>query len=156
MRKPKTLEEVYEKCATDGLFNEDHYLNRQKVSDLIENADTSIASANLIIRAIGKRDKNWMNVYLDYYEALRMYAEAFLHISHIKISNHQCLFSYLCVKFPELELDWNFFEKVRIKRNGANYYGEKVTYEDWKTAEVQIKLYISTLKKEIEKKLKSV
>jgi hypothetical protein len=154
MRKLKSLEEVYDVCAADGFFNEDHNLNSQKVKDLIENADTSIASANLIIKAIDKRDKCWMNVYIDYYEALRMCAEAFLHINHMKISNHQCLFAYLCVKFPELDLDWNFFEKVRIKRNGASYYGEKINYEDWKAAELQIKLYISTLKKEIDKRLK--
>ena len=45
------------------------------------------------------------------------------------------------------------FREVRTKRNGINYYGEHVTYNDWKSIEVQIKLYISTLKKEVEKKL---
>ena len=47
----------------------------------------------------------------------------------------------------------SFFEKVRTKRNGINYYGERVSYEDWKSIEVQMKIYISTLRKEITKRL---
>ena len=81
--------------------------------------------------------------------------ESYLCFDRIKSLNHQCLFAYLCIKYPELELSWEFFEKIRTKRNGINYYGQPVTSEDWKEVELQFKLYISTIKKEIEKKIKS-
>src|SRR3989344_3618680 len=74
-------------------------------------------------------------------------------VEKIKIENHQCLFVYLCEKHPDLEFSWEFFEKVRTKRNGINYYGLPVDNKDWKEVELQFTLYINALKKEIEKKI---
>jgi len=50
-------------------------------------------------------------------------------------------------------LDWNFFEKIRTKRNGITYYGTPVNDKDWKEAAVQFQLYTNLLKKEIKQKL---
>ena len=149
MLKPKTLEEVYDRCSADGAFIEVARHNSQKLRDLIENAETNIESAEILAKGLPKNDRKWMTVYIQYYEALRIYAEAWISSKGRKIVNHRCLFAFLCNNFSEL--DWDFFEKIRTKRNGANYYGEKIVYEDWKTISFQIKLYISTLKKEIEK-----
>ena len=74
----------------------------------------------------------------------------------VKIDNHQCLFVYLCEKHSELDFNWDFFEKVRTKRNRINYYGVPVNYSDWKETEIQFKLYIKKLKEEINKMLKEV
>ena len=153
MSKHKTAEETYDSCIADGKINTVLELNIQKVKDSLDNAQTNVNAANIIMKSIGPKDREWMNVYIDYYEALRICAEALLGLDKLKIENHQCLFACLCVKYPDLELDWNFFEKIRTKRNDANYYGEQITFADWKSIEVQIKLYISTLKKEIEKRI---
>ena len=153
MRKPKTLEETYQSCVADGYINEIRELNHDKIRSLMQNADTSLKTAKIVIKAIKKHDKEWMSVLLGHYDALRIYAEALLLFSKLSIPNHECLFASLCVKHPELELDWNFLNNLRRKRNGINYYGEHVTYDDWKTVELQIKLYVSTLKQEVEKKL---
>lgn len=153
MRKPKTLEETYQSCLADGYINEIRQVNHDKIKSLMQNAETSISTANIVIKAINEQDKEWMSVFLDHYDALRIYTEALLHFSKLDIPNHKCLFASLCVKHPELELDWNFLDQVRRKRNGVNYYGEHIAYAYWKAIELQIKLYISTLKKEIEKKL---
>jgi len=72
----------------------------------------------------------------------------------VKSFNHKCLFAYLCVKHPELELDWNFFEKIRTIRNGIHYYGIAISQKDWKEVELQMNLYIKLLKKAVEDKLK--
>jgi len=74
-------------------------------------------------------------------------------LDKIKSRNHLCLFAYLCEKYPALELDWNFFEKIRTKRNGIAYYGAPVNDKDWKEATVQFQLYIDLLKKEIKQGL---
>ena len=94
-------------------------------------------------------------LYIDYYDALHILAEAFLQFENRKIANHQCLFAFLCKNHPELEFDWYFFEEIRFNRNGAHYYGKKITYEDWEKAKLKFNLYISALKKEIEKRLGS-
>ena len=85
-----------------------------------------------------------------------MLTESYLLFDKIDIPNHECLFACLCVKHPELDFDWNFLDSIRRKRNGVNYYGEHVTYDDWKKIELQTKLYISALKKEINNKFKDV
>lgn len=150
MLKLRTLEEAYNQCSADGAFIEVARHNSQKLKDLMENAETSIESAEILAKGLSKNDRKWMTIYIQYYEALRIYAEAWVSSEGRKIVNHRCLFAYLCTNFSEL--DWNFFEKIRTKRNGANYYGGKIVYEDWKSIAVQIKLYISTLKKEVGKK----
>ena len=94
-----------------------------------------------------------MSVYIDYYDALHILAEAFLQFENRKIANHQCLFAFLCKNHPEFEFDWYFFEEIRFNRNGAHYYGKKIAYEDWEKAKLKFNLYVSALKKEIEKRL---
>lgn len=154
MQKPKTLEQMYNSCVTNGFVREVRELNLQKVKSIMANADTDISSARILMRNIKKEDREWMTVYTAYYEAVRMLTEALLIFDRVDINNHQCLFSYLCFKHPEFEFDWNFFEKIRAKRHGVNYYGEQIAYKDWKSIEVQMNLYISAMREEIEKRLK--
>ena len=81
--------------------------------------------------------------------------ESFLRFDNIKVDNHQCLFAYLCEKHLELEFSWDFFEKIRTKRNGINYYGIPIDFTEWKESEIQFKLYINILEEEIMDKLNS-
>jgi hypothetical protein len=112
-----------------------------------------VNTAELISANINKDDKRWISVLVSYYEALRMYAEAFLQFDRVKISNHECLFTYLCRNHKEFELDWEFFERVRTKRNGIHYYGESIDYKVWKEFSTGLDLYVSLLKKEVERKI---
>lgn len=153
MRKSKTLEETYQTCVADGYINEIREVNYDKIKSLMQNAETSLRTAKIVIKAISEKDKEWMSVFLDHYDALRICAEALLQFDRLDIPNHECLFASLCIKHPELEFDWDFLNKVRKKRNRVNYYGEHVTYDDWKDAELQFNLHIGALKKEIEKRL---
>jgi len=155
MRKPKTMEETYTSCLADGSIHELREANTDKIASMIENAETNRSAASILAKVISRQAKEWMNVYTSSYEALRICTEALLKFDKVDITNHQCLFAFLCVKHPELELDWEFFEKVRTKRNGVHYYGQHISYDDWKAVELQFTLYISSLRKEIERKLKS-
>lgn len=151
MPKFKTKEEAYESCMSEGFFRNLDYVNKDRVKSLIINADTNIDSANALAKSLSKEDRRWMTVYTLHYEAIRICSEAFIIFDKIMSENHQYLFACLCVKHPELRFDWDFFEKIRKKRNGVNYYGEHVSYDDWKSVEPQFNLYIDVLKKEIEK-----
>ena len=154
--KPKfnNEEEAYDACVADGYIKKVDAINSQRITSLLKNSDISAESADTLAKTLKQGDDKWLTVYILYYDALRICTEAFLFFDKLNSSNHLCLFSALCTKHPELELDWAFFEKIITKNNRANYYGEKITYGDWKSAELQVKLYISTLKKEINKKLK--
>jgi len=153
MPRFKTKEEAYESCSTDGYYVNLSYVNKDRVRSLIVNADTNIDSANTLAKSLSKEDRRWMTVYTLHYEAIRICAEALLIFEKIMSENHQCLFAYLCAKHPEIGFDWDFFEKIRTKRNGVNYYGEQVHYDEWKAAEPKFNIYIAALKKEIEKRL---
>ena len=57
------------------------------------------------------------------------------------------------LNFKELELDWNFFERIRTIRNKNKYLGYDITKEKWLKIELQTDLYISTIKRAIEKEI---
>ena len=147
----KKLHEAYDQCLADGFIRIEQTVNIKQLKDAMQIAETCIETAELISKHISSADRKWMNVYLHYYEALRIYTEILVKLDKKKINNHQCLFAYLCQTFLHLDLSWEFFEKIRTKRNGVHYYGVMVGFKDWKEVELQYKLYISTLKKEIEK-----
>ncbi|MBI2559468.1 hypothetical protein HYW20_09160 [Candidatus Woesearchaeota archaeon] len=153
MRKPKTEEESYKSCQSGGFFKNLRFVNKERVRSLVRNADTNVNSAKKLAETLSKEDQGWMNVYTMHYEALRICIEALMIFDKTVSNNHECLFACLCVNHPELEFDWNFFEKIRTKRNGVNYYGEQVSYNEWKAVELQFTLYISSLKKGINERL---
>jgi hypothetical protein len=45
---------------------------------------------------------------------------------------------------PSIDKILNFFEKIRTKRNGINYYSSKVSEKDWKEVKIQL-IYTSIL-----------
>ena len=96
---------------------------------------------------------HWRVIFTLYYDVLRLLCEALARSDGIKVSNHQGCFAYICMKHQDLELDWNFLERVRDVRNKAKYEGRIVTGKNWREIEIQMKLYVSTLEKEVEEKI---
>lgn len=145
--------EAFLRCKSEGRFIVLEEQDTAKIKALVTIAETDLASADMLKKNLDKKSKQWLTVYKLYYDALHELVDAFLRIDKIKIDNHQCLFAYLCEKHPSLEFSWDFFEKVRTKRNGINYYGTLIEFDDWKNVEVQFLLYIKKLKEEIQKVL---
>lgn len=148
--------EAFFKCKKEGRFIPIEELNISKIKSMLKIVEGDIESAEYIKKNLPRESNQWSSVYKLYYDALHELTESYLLFEQVKIDNHQCLFAYLCEKHPELELSWEFFEKVRTKRNGIHYYGKPVDFDDWKEIELKIKIYISTLRKTVEKKLDSV
>jgi len=140
--------DVYERCRCEGNFQPQEEVNLDKIKANLKIAEEDLASAKDILAK-----KRWNSAYKLYYDVLHEIVEAYLLFDKIKSSNHQCLFAYLCVKYPDLELDWGFFEKIRTKRNGINYYATPVSQQDWKETELQMNLYIKLLRKAVEEKI---
>ncbi|MBU1204703.1 MAG: hypothetical protein KKE93_02225 [Nanoarchaeota archaeon] len=147
--------EAFLKCKKEGRFIVIEETDIEKIKATLKIAEGDIESANSIKKNLSKQSNQWNSVYKLYYDALHELSESYLRFKNIKIDKHQCLFAYLCEKHPELEFNWDFFEKVRTKRNGINYYGTPISSEDWKEVELQFNLYIKKLKEEIKRKLRT-
>ena len=156
MPKQKTLQEAYQECSSNGQFRDQESVNKEKIKTMIKIANTNIDAAEIIREKIDNKSQQWCVIYTLYYEALRELADALILLDKKKIASHQCLFAYLCTNYQELELSWNFFEKIRTKRNGINYYGTLATFNDFKEIELQLKLYIKTLDKALKEHLSEV
>lgn len=153
MPKYLTQKEAFAKCKKEGRFIAVEEIDSAKSRAMLKIAEGDVDAADSIKGKLQKQSSQWNSVYKLYYDALHELAEALLSFEKIKIDNHQCLFVYICEKYPELGFSWDFFEKIRTKRNGINYYGLSVNLDDWKEVKLQFKLYISRLKEEIRKKL---
>ena len=149
MLKERTPERVYEDLASQGLYEE---------ANLDKDEAEKVKKLTIEDYEFGKNLKtidkpNWRIIFNINYDALRELCDLLMFFKKQKTSNHQGLFAFIILNFPELEFDWKFFETVRKMRNQNKYRGMDITKEMWKKVEFQINLYISTLKKEIEKRL---
>src|SRR3989344_1742621 len=153
MHNERTQGRIYHRCLNDGSYIDLAKSDSEVIISMLQIAESDLDSAKKLVKINSPTDNGWNAIYKLSYDVLHAFTEAFLIFDKIKARTHECLFAYLCEKHPELEFNWNFFEKVRTKRNQTQYYGEIITYSDWKDAELQFHLYISTLKKAIEQKL---
>lgn len=148
MRPFKDETETYDWCLSEGnvLVLKDVEWNKVKAHIQISEEDYLSAQDTVLKR-------RWNSAYKLHYDVLHQLAEAYLLSEERKSRNHQCLFAYLCVQHPELELSWDFFEKIRTRRNGLNYYGTPITEKDWKEVALQFNLYIKVLREALRKKV---
>ncbi|MBI2136264.1 hypothetical protein HYU06_04275 [Candidatus Woesearchaeota archaeon] len=156
MPKQITLDEAYEQCNSSGYLKDQDEIDIAKIKTMIELVDATLETADSVKKGLDQKSNKWSIVYSLYYDALHKLIEALILFDNKKTSNHWCLFAYLCKKYAKLELDWDFFEKVRTKRNGIQYYGSPATYSDFKEVELQIKLYFKSIKDTILDKLKNI
>lgn len=152
MLKERTPEQVYEDLAAQGMYEEAN-LDRDELEKIIKITIEDYEFGE----SLEKIDKaNWRIIFNIHYDILRELCNLLMVFKKQKISSHQGLFAFIILNFPELNLDWKFFETVRKMRNQNKYMGTDVTRDMWRKIKFQINLYISTMKKEIEKKLKTL
>ena len=126
MPKYLTQDDAFMKCRKEGNFIVMEDTDAEKIESMVSIANADVEAANSIRKNLPKQSNQWNSIYKLYYDALHELVESFLRLEKIKIDNHQCLFAYLCEKHPELEFNWDFFDKVRTKRNGI-----KNSYYNW-------------------------
>lgn len=150
--KIDNLENTYKLCMSTGNRKE-----KQPDIELIKSiknvAERGLEFIKDKAKNMAKEGDEWTFVFRDYYESLRGLIEAYLLFEGIFADNHQCKNAYLCFKHKELELNWEFLETIRLKRNAINYRGQLLKYDDWKAMNLNFELHINALKKGIERKL---
>jgi len=147
------LNKTYKICMSTGNIKE-KITDIELIKSLKIVAEKGLEFINKKSKDILNNSADWTFVFRDYYESLRGLIEAYLLFDGIEADSHQCKNAYLCFKHPELEIDWEFLETIRLKRNAINYRGQLLQYDDWKIFKLKFELHISLLRKEIDKRLK--
>ena len=101
MPKEYTLEETYDKCITEANLIPQDKVDIRKIKSMVLIALDDMESAKSLILS---KSPKYSSVFKLYYDSLHQLVEALLLFDKVKSYNHLCLFSYLCVKHPELEL----------------------------------------------------
>lgn len=96
---------------------------------------------------------SWRVIFNLHYDVLRELCDQLLRFNKQKCSNHQGVFAAVVLFFKDLELDWNFLERIRLARNRNKYECLDINKEMWQKVQLQFDLSISVLKTEIESKL---
>ena len=151
MTKEITPEKVYESLSVKGDYEEAN-IDFDEIAKSFSMTKEDYEYGKVLRKA---KEKNWRVIFNIHYDVLRELSDQLMIFKKQKISNHQGLFAFIILNFKELDFDWKFFESVRTLRNRNKYEGADVTIEAWKSIELQIDLYINTLTKEIDKRLKN-
>ena len=147
------LDSTYKLCISTGNVRE-KVIDIELIKSLKIVAEKGIEFIDKKSKDIPKDSTDWTFVFRDYYESLRGLIEAYLLFEGIEADKHQCKNAYICFKHKNLDLNWEFLETIRLKRNAINYKGQLLKYVDWKQFKLNFDLHMSVLKKEIEKKLR--
>ena len=146
------LDKTFRLCTSTGKLNE-KTIDFELIASLKAVAEKSLEFVRKISTTIPKESTDWTFVFRDYYESLRNLIEAIMLFDGIAAENHQCKNAYVCFKHPELVLNWNFLETVRLRRNAINYRGQLLIFKEWDQYRLQFDLHINLLKLELDKRL---
>lgn len=124
---------------------------------LMETGDRDTAMVEELLKLAGHREAFWKSVkekakmfpslFVEgYYEIIKELATAVLLLDGWKALNHECLFSYLKEKKPDLELDFEYLLELKDLRNSIDYRGVQVSYSLWQQNELKIQLTMTRLK----------
>ncbi len=149
------LDKTYDVCVSLGNIKE-KFVDIELIKSLKLVAQKGLEFIKAKSEGIPKESTDWTFVFRDYYESLRGLIEAYLLFDGIQAENHQCKNAHICFKHPQLELDWEFLETIRLKRNAINYRGQLLNFDDWKIFKIKFELHINCLNKELDKKLKEL
>jgi len=153
-KNERTQAGVFKKCTNEGSFIDLSQIETDQIKAQYTVALGDLETVKDWSAKAQKTSTQWNAILKLGYDVLHALAEAFIAFDKIKAERHECLFTYLCEKHPELDFSWDFLDKIRTMRNRSIYYGKPASYDDWKSIEFQLNLYTNTLKKAVEEKLK--
>lgn len=146
------LEQTYKLCISSGKIKEKQ-IDIELIKSIYKVSKQRLNFINKQKINLNKESFDWTFVFVDYYESLRGLIEAILLFNEYSADNHQCKNALICHELKEIDLDWEFLETIRLKRNFINYRGIMLKYKDWKQFELNFKIHIKTLEKEIIERL---
>lgn len=128
---------AYDYHLLKGHFDEIDEIPTEQLNNLLLNAD------ELFKKSKSKKNPEKILILID---SLKAYFSAFALKDKCAINNTEGLFSFICVRHPELELDW-----ITLQRIISASETSKIDYTDQKTLELAITIYISTITNNLKK-----
>ena len=151
MRKERNAEHIYDRFSAEGSYEEAN-LDKDEIKKILIMVMEDYQFGKELRKL---KAPSWRVIFNINYDVCRELCDQLMRCKRQKTSNHQALFSFIVLQFEDLELDWKFLDNIRTIRNKNKYQGLDISKEIWKGAEMQLDLYISALKKEIEERLNS-
>jgi hypothetical protein len=130
---------MIEQCKKEGNIMYLEEVDIDKIQSMIHIAKNDLLAADFLC----KKKISWSSTFKLYYDVIHELVDAYARLKKVKTKNHQCLYVYICD--VDEELNFAFFEKLRTKRNGINYYGEHFDEADFKELKLEIDLTIKYL-----------
>lgn len=122
--------------------------SKERAKSLIEVADIKEKTVKSAVL-----DASNINAYFPMsYDALREVMEALCILHGYKVANHVCIGELLASLIPDF--DFLLFDRFRYARNGINYYGEKIDFEQGKAMITNMFAMKKKLTNELERMLK--
>jgi hypothetical protein len=148
------LESTYDECLISGCVTEKKDTDLEAVKSLKEKADTILDSIKEKDKTINKDNADWTLLFKENYDALRLLIDAYLHFDKIIVENDLCKFACICTRNPNFDLNWDFLEHIRLKRDAVDNSGLMMNHNDRRALKLEFELHIHKLREEIGKNLK--
>jgi hypothetical protein len=131
-------EKYYDFCLLSGMFKEIESAPLDEISQLITSAEQIFSSSKTL-----KGNEKLFS----FAESLFMYTNALSLQSRCRINDKKALFSFICIRYPQLELDWSALLRIVIFAEN-----KKIPIEEQGMLEAAIRIYISSIKEELNRK----
>ena len=121
MRRKRAQANTFAACSQEGSYTPLAKIDADQIRAMLSVAIADYETVQEWRKRAPKESGQWNAIYKLAYDVLHALAEAFLAFDRVKARTHECVFAYLCEKHPDLEFDWNFFERIRVRRNRSIY-----------------------------------
>jgi len=135
------FEKTYDSCIIRGQIIE----NTQETANIKNSIQDEIMRANKLLDELKtqktKTPEQKTKQFNTYYDALEMLKNILLQKNNVKIGEKQCKNAYICIKYPSLELNYEFLENTRLKKE----LQKEIKNEEWSMMKINFELHIRTL-----------
>ena len=132
----------FNECVRDGFLSETGEKDLNKAKELFAFSQHKLS----FWKEVEEKAQKYPSLFIEgYYEIIKELIVAILAVDGWKCSNHECLFSYISEKKPELELDFEYLNELRKLRNKIDYHGTKVSTNLLELNKLKIQVTIKTL-----------
>lgn len=107
---------------------------------LLASAQSDLKSLKEITQPLEKQ-QNYRLLWSIRYRILQSLAYSIVSLEKVHLSSDECLFSYICVKHEDWEIDWESLEHMRVLEDAIRTDGKAITADTWQQSKLKFELY---------------
>jgi hypothetical protein len=140
MREGATLERTYDRCCAEGQVQIVEEDGSEVAGQLLASAQSDLKSLKEITQPLEKQ-QNYRLLWSIRYRILQSLAYSIVSLEKVHLSSDECLFSYICVKHEDWEIDWESLEHMRVLEDAIRTDGKAITADTWQQSKLKFELY---------------